>query len=177
MDLSKTVPSLIPFQAIESETCMFSLCHSRFHLVCLGRENRSVWVSSVGDLQPVQAVFLEQWLLGLTSAFQLRRILAVLMGKIARSPDTDGCLHCCTFRFIALWSVISRTSWPRWNWLEKMSVQKQLQPCTVSAFLPHQTGRLHHNPGESALVTPKTWAMTHLWSPQVLSKSIDFFII
>lgn len=41
MHLSKTVPILIPFQAILSETCMFSLCPSRFHLVCLGRENRS----------------------------------------------------------------------------------------------------------------------------------------
>lgn len=89
MHLSKTGGSLIPFQAIVSETCMFSLWLSRFHLVCLGRENRQVWVSSVGDLQPVQAVFLEHWLLGLTSAFQLRMILAVLMGKIAPQIQMD----------------------------------------------------------------------------------------
>lgn len=137
-----------------------------------------MWASSVGDLQPVQAVLLEQWLLGLTSAFQLRMILAVLMEEIACSPDTDGCLHCCTFRFIALRSVISRASWPRWNWLEKMSVQKQLQPCTVSAFLPHQTGRLHHNPGASALVTPKTWAMTHIYDHlKCFQSQLIFFLL
>lgn len=39
------------------------------------------------------------------------------------------------------------------------------QPLVVSAFLPRQTGWLRLGPGESAPVTPKTWAMTHLWSP------------
>lgn len=68
-----------------------------------------------------------------------------------------------SFRFIALWWVTLRPQWTRWNQLEQTSVQKQPQPCSVSAFLPHQTGWLQHNPGEAALVTPKTWAMTHTY--------------
>lgn len=57
-------------------------------------------------------------------------------------------------------------------------MSQQQQPLVVSTFHPRQTGWLQLSPGESAVVTPKTYAMTHTYDhlPQVhlmLSKSLD----
>lgn len=53
------------------------------------------------------------------------------------------------------------------------------QPLIVSVFLCSQTGWLRLSRGESALVSPKIWPMTHTYEhftqvQPMLSKSIDF---
>ncbi len=89
-----------------------------------------------------------------------------------------------SYRCILSYSVCSLLQYVIWSLVRaefdrRKRFSPRSSPLVVSKFLPHQTGWLQRSPGESALVTPKTQAMTHTYDhlPQVhplLSKSIDF---